>query len=667
MLADITSVVNSPIVMRTVISTLDSVNKNGLINSDDTDDSKMKTLFGQSFDSNGEGKKEILTSRILHKTNGPVPRSYLPSLMVIDQIDANIVEAAVFAIIEEGMQWYFDSGGRASRIEISCPTSLSVTIQSMGFYLSEESQDSDVIQLRNLDVQDGDGRCLLSCDAAKFKDYCEKRVLIENTNTYSLYDIIGRLSHDLGDPSGAIKPYTSSLQVNPKPAATFRNLGSAYHAIGDVKLAFACFQQAIEIDKSDALVYLKLAFFYEEFATKDWIDAFEHSRKCYEHYLERVDPDDTAILTRLGNLLVKEFKPVEAIEIYTKVLELNKNLDNVWYNKANAQLSINDKVGAIQSFEKVVDLDADNFIASHMLISLSEEKSEKAIRLNNLYVQNLFNDYAGVYDSHMKKLLYSAPRVLRQELATFYRGKFNLFDGRYGSDGTLVGLEVPIDQGVVLPVSDKAFAAGVRKVSTVTRVGPSSSIVRLIDESESLEQSSLSYSSYMNKTLNILDLGCGTGSAGAWLKDYAKTLIGVDLSPNMLIIAKKKNLYQELYEQPLNTYLQDCSVDFDLVVAADVLSYIGDLGETFCQVSKVLRPGGCFAFTVETALPDIHLTDKGYKLLNNGRFGYEKTYIDGLISNLKTRHSIHLSREFSPRLDVGVPVPGFLYIIKKDE
>ena len=30
--------------------------------------------------------------------------------------------------------------------------------------------------------------------------------------------------------------------------------------------------------------------------------------------------------------------------------------------------------------------------------------------------------------------------------------------------------------------------------------------------------------------LEILDLGCGTGLAGAWLKDYAQKLVGVDLS-----------------------------------------------------------------------------------------------------------------------------------------
>lgn len=30
---------------------------------------------------------------------------------------------------------------------------------------------------------------------------------------------------------------------------------------------------------TDSLVYLKLAFFYEEFATKDWVDAAKHAQQ----------------------------------------------------------------------------------------------------------------------------------------------------------------------------------------------------------------------------------------------------------------------------------------------------------------------------------------------------------------------------------------------------
>lgn len=51
---------------------------------------------------------------------------------------------------------------------------------------------------------------------------------------------------------------------------------------------------------------------------------------------------------------------------------------------------------------------------------------------------------------------------------------------------------------------------------------------------------------YLNGSLDILDLGCGTGLIGSWFKDYARTLVGVDVSPTMLDMATKKGCYQEL-------------------------------------------------------------------------------------------------------------------------
>jgi len=42
-----------------------------------------------------------------------------------------------------------------------------------------------------------------------------------------------------------------------------------------------------------------------------------------------------------------------------------------------------------------------------------------------------------------------------------------------------------------------------------------------------------------SKKVNILDLGCGTGSLARFLRPYARTLVGVDLSTDMLFKAKK--------------------------------------------------------------------------------------------------------------------------------
>ena len=199
----------------------------------------------------------------------------------------------------------------------------------------------------------------------------------------------------------------------------------------------------------------------------------------------------------------------------------------------------------------------------------------------------LFNDYAPSYDKHMKKLLYSATRVIRQELATVYRAQFGIFDGRYASDGSISGLDAPelaevLDEpqfdGVVRPVSDKAFAAG-------TRTKKMSDVTPFKEAQGPVGAGCSTYSSFMNKTLDILDIGCGTGGAGAWLKDYARSIVGVDISDKMVELARKKMLYQELHVQPLDIYLEACTKSFDLVVAADVFSYVGELEETFKQVS----------------------------------------------------------------------------------
>jgi predicted TPR repeat methyltransferase len=47
---------------------------------------------------------------------------------------------------------------------------------------------------------------------------------------------------------------------------------------------------------------------------------------------------------------------------------------------------------------------------------------------------------------------------------------------------------------------------------------------------------------------------------------------------------------------------------------------------------SVMRPQSHFVFTVESCADN--LTEKGFRLLKNGRFGYSKSYVDDLVKNL---------------------------------
>src|SRR5437588_6937971 len=74
----------------------------------------------------------------------------------------------------------------------------------------------------------------------------------------------------------------------------------------------------------------------------------------------------------------------------------------------------------------------------------------------------------------------------------------------------------------------------------------------------------------------MLDLGCGTGLAGAAFRPHVDWLVGVDLSPKMIEVARAKGLYDRLVIGDIAKYLAEQRADnagFHLVIAADVFAY----------------------------------------------------------------------------------------------
>src|SRR6202011_5820865 len=106
----------------------------------------------------------------------------------------------------------------------------------------------------------------------------------------------------------------------------------------------------------------------------------------------------------------------------------------------------------------------------------------------------------------------------------------------------------------------------------------------------------------LQRSLDVLDIGCGTGLCGPLLRPFARRLVGVDLSPNMLSKAAARAVYDQLNCAELTQWLAECGQQFGLVVAADVLCYFGDLSAAFANSRAVLAPGACFACSLE-ALP----------------------------------------------------------------
>jgi predicted TPR repeat methyltransferase len=112
--------------------------------------------------------------------------------------------------------------------------------------------------------------------------------------------------------------------------------------------------------------------------------------------------------------------------------------------------------------------------------------------------------------------------------------------------------------------------------------------------------------------LTVLDLGCGSGLAGARLKPRAARMVGIDLSPEMLDLARARNIYDRLDFAEITDWLERSPDHFDLIVACDSFIYFGDLRQVVVPAARLLAPDGAFAFTLERGdRYPFHLSDSG--------------------------------------------------------
>jgi predicted TPR repeat methyltransferase len=159
---------------------------------------------------------------------------------------------------------------------------------------------------------------------------------------------------------------------------------------------------------------------------------------------------------------------------------------------------------------------------------------------------------------------------------------------------------------------------------------------------------------------SMLDLGCGTGLAGAAFRGEVDRLTGVDLSAAMLAEARRKGIYDRLAERELMAFLAleaGAARRHDLVTAADVLVYLADLAPVAAAVARVLAPSGLFAFTVETH------GGEGALLQSTLRYAHGSAHVRCAIADAGL--DLSYLAQVTTRSEKGEPVEGLLALAVK--
>ncbi len=152
-----------------------------------------------------------------------------------------------------------------------------------------------------------------------------------------------------------------------------------------------------------------------------------------------------------------------------------------------------------------------------------------------------------------------------------------------------------------------------------------------------------------------IDLGCGTGLAATAFAREVDEFIGIDLSPRMIERARLTGLYAKLEVIEMVQGLRgrrDASAD--LILAADAMVYVADLGPVLEQARRVLVSGGLLAFTVETH------GGEGVILGQGLRYAHGADYVRRAIEAA----GLKLSQldDLSARNEDNVAVPGLVVV-----
>jgi ArsR family transcriptional regulator len=97
---------------------------------------------------------------------------------------------------------------------------------------------------------------------------------------------------------------------------------------------------------------------------------------------------------------------------------------------------------------------------------------------------------------------------------------------------------------------------------------------------------------------NLLDAGTGTGRMLELLAPYARRAVGVDVSPEMLAIARDRLLrgdFKNTQVRLADTYrlpFAGGADAFDAVLFHQVLHYLDDPGAAVAEAARVMAPGG---------------------------------------------------------------------------
>jgi predicted TPR repeat methyltransferase len=424
---------------------------------------------------------------------------------------------------------------------------------------------------------------------------------------------LGAALQDLDQPAQALASYEAALRLDPHYAMAWHNRGNALRRLARLAEALDSYERALVIQPAYPEAWCHRAIALHDLGRH--ADAAASARQALA-----ARPRYAEAAAALGNALQGLDRLDEAVQAYDRALDAAPGQAETWCARGAALKKRGDTGLALASYERALGLRPDYALAEHY-------------RANALRALGRGAEAVAAY---------------RRALAL-------------GADAADIG-----------------FALSALGEGATPEAAPAGYVKHLFDQyAGHFDHHLVEVLGYRTPALldellrrhdvrpgasdswRVADLGCGTGLCAPFLRPLAGRLSGVDLSQKMLDKARDTGNYDELACADIADWLAGRPGGCDLIVAADVLVYLGALETLLGRARAALRPGGCFAFSCEALETP---SAAGYALLPSNRYAHALPYVDACAAG--AGFTLIEAERAVLRREHGADVGGWLVLLR---
>ena len=545
------------------------------------------------------------------------------------------------------------------------------------------------------------------------KDY--KELLLQNPNNIDALHLLAIAYGQQGLYEQASEYLNKALILAPKDPQLYNSKANILKRIGQIPAAITVYKTAIKLNTTNPASHYNLSLMY--FNAGEYNKATGHLELALKYNIKYIDAYHTLIhifhikqqYSKAKNLIEQGYEQTQNI-IFYKLRGQNYALQNL-SDKAIEQYELYlaacsddyqihhylaveylkaDKADeAAEHNLKALKINPEHAESCHNLavIYLTQNKLDPALRywmqalqqepsnLDYLYNIGVVYNYKGLYTDaliYFKKVLTAEPKHYNAivNIATIYLKKYMPAEAKFFYQKAL---QIKPEDS-----QTKFMLAALDNSQNKFTSAPEQYVTDLFNEYAN------TFDEHLTKMLhykapeviyNLLirhidieqkdqliccDVGCGTGLMGEKLVSHAKELIGVDLAPKMLAKAREKSVYTKLITADVHNYLGSMPEKFDLITAADVMPYFGDIAKVMQAAHKSLMTNGYIIFTCENYADD---NEHNYFLSSNARFSHKQSYVLSVLHALNFK--LICNTQEVTRTQAKVDIKCDIYIAQK--